>query len=292
MEYFVENINPDPKGKPKYQQKKVFEINVNGTNDAEEANKEFIVYHDEKTGEFKVHPVIKRKNSVFVAMIDGEYNFVGNSTINGKVTYVEVPILGKKNISNIYAATLNEAITISKQSRKRLEEIEKELSKEDQAAIEENANTETQEEKVDTDELLNGEAEGELLQDFETEEVPQGDGFSEEIPFTEADVDELAKRLSRCNKVAEDTLIEYIFKTLEEARPDKEIDRDEKVPEVKAELAQETENVLSSMPIRSDAITEATRRQILINNLVEVLKSNIKSGKTKVYTNLTKEEIC
>ena len=271
-----------------------FEIDLSSnSSDAVKANAEFIISSDKETGDFKVYPVIMRNKAVYVAMIDGEYNFTGNLNgySGGKVTYVKVPTLGTKNISNIYAATLNEAIGIRNQSTEKLAKIEDELSKEDQAAIEENTNTETQEKKIDTDELLNGEAEANLLEEGSTAEESIGEEAAVEIPFTEEDVDALGQKLAECNKVSEDFLIEYLLTTLDE-QVEGELDREEWIPKTKENLTRGTEELMKNIPVKSSIISEATRRQLLIDNLVFQLKENIKAGKTKVYTNLTKEEIC
>ena len=271
-----------------------FEIDLSSnSSDTVKANAEFIISSDKETGDFKVHPVIMRNKAVYVAMIDGEYNFTGNLNgySGGKVTYVKVPALGTKNISNIYAATLNEAVGIRNQSTEKLAKIEAELSKEDQAAIEKNATIETQEEKVDTDELLNGEAEANLLEEGSTAEESIGEDAAVEIPFTEEDVDALGQKLAECNKVSEDFLIEYLLTTLDE-QVEGELDREEWIPKTKENLTRGTEELMKNMPVKSSIISEATRRQLLIDNLVFQLKENIKAGKTKVYTNLTKEEIC
>lgn len=271
-----------------------FEIDLSSnSSDAVKANAEFIISSDKETGDFKVYPVIMRNKAVYVAMIDGEYNFTGNLNgySGGKVTYVKVSTLGTKNISNIYAATLNEAIGIRNQSTEKLTKIEAELSKEDQVAIEKNVNTETQEEKVDTDELLNAEAEANLLEEGSTAEESIGEEAAIEIPFTEEDVDALGQKLAECNKVSEDFLIEYLLTTLDE-QVEGELDREEWIPKTKENLTIGTEELMKNIPVKSSIISEATRRQLLIDNLVFQLKENIKAGKTKVYTNLTKEEIC
>ena len=75
---------------------------------------------------------------------------------NSKVTYVMVPILGNKNISNIYASSLDEAIALRNEGRQKLEEIENE--------------------KVDFDETANIEYEnGDEL----TAELEEGGGIDE-----------------------------------------------------------------------------------------------------------------
>lgn len=258
--------------------------------DTKDANAPFIASLDSKTGNFKVHPVIMRGKAAYVAMIDGEYNFRGNLGQDSRVTYVKVPILGAKSMFNTYASTLNEAIAIRNESAEKLKTIEDELSKEDQQAIIENS--ETQSETVDTDELLNGTPEEDLFKNNSAEAEETGEGFNEEIQYTEEDVDALAERLSKCNQISEEFLIDYILKTLEETNPNTEFDREEMIPAAKANVAQKAEEILAGMHIKSAAISEATRKQLLINDLVSQLKDGIKSGRTKVYTSLTKEEIC
>lgn len=278
-----------------------FEIDLSSnSSDATRANAEFLISQDKETGDFKVYPVIMRNKAVYVAMIDGEYNFTGNlnNGLGSKVTYVKVPILGTKNVSSIYAATLNEAIGIRNQSAEKLAKIEEELSKEDQAEIEKYANTETQEKKVDTDELLNGEAEKTFF-----EGISENEGTSEseetagdeavEIPFTEEDVDTLAERLTNCNKITEDFLLEYLFSSLNEQQTNMEYDLDESIPLAKKAIAAKADEILKNVPENlRPALSDVTRKKLIIEDLVATLKDNIRSGKVKVYTNLTNEEIC
>jgi hypothetical protein len=268
--------------------KNVFELNLDSIDkDTASANSEFVVSMDKETGDFKVYPVIMRGKAVYVAMIDGSYNFRGNLGHNSKVTYVKVPILGNKNISNIYASSLDEAIALRNEGRQKLEEIENELSREDQNAIIEN---EESEEIVSTDELLNGEAEEQLLSDETSEEAPVGENNAAEISFEDSDAEQLSEDLMKCGKVTENYMINTLLNILEE-RTGKEYDRENLAEGIRQEINQKASQAMQAMGLKGTTISDTIRRQMLIKDLVDELQANINSGKTKVYTSL-KQEIC
>ena len=267
---------------------KVFELNLDSIDkDTASANSEFVVSMDKETGDFKVYPVIMRGKTIYVAMIDGSYNFRGNLGHNSKVTYVKVPILGNKNISNIYASSLDEAIALRNEGRQKLEKIENELSREDQNAIIEN---EESEEIVSTDELLNGEAEEQLLSDETSEEAPVGDNSAAEISFEDSDAMQLSEDLMKCGKVTENYMINTLLNILEE-RTGKEHDREYLAEEIRQEIDQKVSQATQAIGLKGTIISDTIRRQMLIKDLVDELQANINSGKTKVYTSL-KQEIC
>jgi len=258
--------------------------------DIKEADKKFVMAVDKETGDFKVHPVIRRGGQIYVATIDGEYNFTGNIFDSSRhiVTYMNVPILGKKNVSTTYASTLDEALAIKKGDAEVLTAIEQSISdtiKEDiiRRQLEEKG------EEVDVDDLLH---QSEEVPSETVEENPIGANFAEDDSYTEEDVDALMERISECNQVNEDFLLEYVLKTYDETAPeDQEVVREKAVPAIKEKLNKAVEEGLPAS-MQNTKVAEAYKKQLLIEQLANRLKADVKAGRIEVYTKLTKEKIC
>ena len=308
--YFVATVGQKENGDPIYQQRRSFEIDLSSSIAADiEANKNFLISQNPETGDFKVYPVIIRNHTIYVATINGEYNFSGNVTEagNNKVVYIKAPALGSKNISNIYASSLAEAINIKESSPSVLGAIEDDLSEISQERINaETGNFRDPSSRLNMDAILdeNAPEEEQILRETSESNIEdegeendsidlslKGDG---ETSFTEEDLEELSDKLLKCNKITEDFLLDYLFSSLEESNSfNVEYDREENIPKAKAAIARKAEEVLSNVPAEwRNIYSETTRKKLIIQDLVETLKNNIRENKTKVYTSLTKEEIC
>ena len=246
---------------------------------------------------WEVYPVIKVAKNYYVAKVNGRLGYYAEVS-NPTVTYERVSQLGSKGISNIYAKTFEEAQDIAKQR-------DSELSKSDTKAkisISENAKAEIQAIKENSEDAsvndnLN---EAGILGQQQEEELDDGAGSTDYLTDDGLDTQALTKSLLTCGKATEDLLIETMTNIIIERQRAKgyEVDGDSVERNIKEAFSKEDARYFAEISAGLNVTKEDLanqlaehRRQEIISQLVDALKTDIQNGKKEVYTQF-KEKIC